>query len=529
VTRLRAITERNRRWWTLGAMSFALFMIMLDNTVVNVALPSIQRSLNTSLSGLEWTINIYTLTFAVLLVTGGRLGDIFGRRRAFLIGVVAFALSSATAGFAPNAASLIASRGVQGIGAALMMPATLSIITNAFPPHERGKAIGTWAGVSALALAIGPVVGGLLTEHVSWRAIFFLNVPVAIAAVIVTLAAAKESRDTTVARTVDYAGIASITIGIGALVLALVEGNSWGWSSPPVIALFLMSALGLAAFAIVETHGKNPMIEFQFFRSRTYLATNGVAFVVSFAMLAMFFFMALYMQNILDYSPLEAGVRFLPATVVIMIGAPIAGRLTDRIGAKYPIAGGLTLVATALYLQSRITIDSGYAEIFPTFILMGLGMGFVMSPMSTAAMNSVAEAKAGAASGILSMSRMVGGTFGVAAVGALFQSLSDSRLESKLDGLNLTASQKDWFMNNLGSGDVGSHLQQLPPDTARQVGDTLRETFVHSLTASMKLSTAIAVVGVVIALVGIERVKPARRDALSPAPVHPGELPRVSA
>jgi EmrB/QacA subfamily drug resistance transporter len=529
VTRLRAITERNRKWWTLGAMCFALFMIMLDNTVVNVALPSIQASLDTSLSGLEWTINIYTLTFAVLLVTGGRLGDIFGRRRAFLIGVVAFALSSATAGLAPNATSLIVSRGVQGIGAALMMPATLSIITNAFPAHERGKAIGTWAGVSALALAIGPVVGGLLTEHVSWRAIFFLNIPVAIAAVIVTLAAAKESRDTTVARTVDYAGIASITVGIGALVLALVEGNSWGWGSPAVIGLFALSVIGLVTFAMVELHGKSPMIEFKFFRSRTYLAANAVAFVVSFAMLAMFFFMALYMQNILDYSPLEAGVRFLPATIVIMIGAPISGRLTDRIGAKYPIAGGLTLVALALYLQSQITVDSGYSQILPTFILMGLGMGFVMSPMSTAAMNSVAEAKAGAASGILSMSRMVGGTFGVAAVGALFQSLSDSRLESKLDGLNLTASQKTWFMDNLGSGDVSSHLQQLPPETARQVGDAVRETFVHSLTASMKLSTAVAAVGVVIALAGIERLKPARRDALSPAPVHPGELPRVSA
>jgi EmrB/QacA subfamily drug resistance transporter len=504
-------------------------MIMLDNTVVNVALPSIQRSLDTSLSGLEWTINIYTLTFAVLLVTGGRLGDIFGRRRAFLIGVVAFALSSATAGFAPNAASLIASRGIQGIGAALMMPATLSIITNAFPAHERGKAIGTWAGVSALALAIGPVVGGLLTEHVSWRAIFFLNVPVAAAAVIVTLAAAKESRDHTVARTVDYAGIGSITVGIGALVLALVEGNSWGWGSPPVIALFALSVIGLAAFALVETHGKNPMIEFKFFRSRTYLATNAVAFVVSFAMLAMFFFMALYMQNILDYSPLEAGIRFLPTTIVIMIGAPISGRLTDRIGAKYPIAGGLTLVALALYLQSRITVDSGFSQILPTFILMGLGMGFVMSPMSTAAMNSVSESKAGAASGILSMSRMVGGTFGVAAVGALFQSLSDSRLESKLDALNLSSAQKNWFMNNLGSGNAGEHLQQLPPETAHRVSDALRDTFVHSLTASMKLSTAIAALGVLIALFGIERLRPERRDALSPAPVHRGELPRVSA
>src|SRR5919108_851586 len=232
MSRLQAITDRNRKWWTLGAMSFALPMIMLDNTVVNVALPSIQDDLRASLSALEWTINAYTLTFAVMLVTGGRLGDIFGRRRGFLFGVVLFALSSATAGVAPNELSLVVSRAVQGVGAAFMMPATLSIITNAFPARERGKAIGTWAGVSALALALGPVVGGFLTEQVSWRAIFFLNIPVAALAVIVTLAAARESRDETVPRTVDYAGVLTLTLGIGALVLVLVEGNSWGWGSP---------------------------------------------------------------------------------------------------------------------------------------------------------------------------------------------------------------------------------------------------------------------------------------------------------
>jgi EmrB/QacA subfamily drug resistance transporter len=516
VTRLQAITERNRKWWTLGAMCFALFMIMLDNTVVNVALPSIQRSLNASLSGLEWTINAYTLTFAVLLVTGGRLGDIFGRRRIFLTGVIVFALSSATAGFAPNSLSLVVSRAVQGVGAAMMMPATLSIITNAFPAHERGKAIGTWAGVSALALAIGPVVGGFLTEHVSWRAIFFLNIPVAITAVIVTLAAARESRDHTVPRAVDYWGVGALTIGIGALVLALIEGNRWGWSSAAVLSLFTLSALGLAAFGIAELKVRNPMIEYRFFRSRTFLATNGIAFSVSFAMLSMFFFMALYMQNILDYSPLEAGVRFLPSTAVIIVAAPIAGRLTDRIGAKVPIVVGLSITAVALYFQSRITPTTGYGHLLPTFVLMGLGIGLTMSPMSTAAMNAVDATKAGGASGILSMSRMVGGTFGVAAVGALFQSISDHRLNDRLADVHLSASQKSWFIDNLGSGDVNAHLHQLPPATADQVGHTLRDTFISSLSASMKLSAAVAAVGALIALLAIEHVKQ-RRPRTVPA------------
>src|SRR6266480_4414408 len=234
--RLR-LTEENRKWWTLAAMCFALFMIMLDNTVVNVALPSIQKDLGASLSSLEWTVNAYTLTFAVLLVTGGRLGDIFGRRRAFLSGVVLFAASSALIGFAPDQGWLVAGRAVQGIGAAFMMPGTLSIISNTFPPAERGRAIGTWAGVSALALAIGPVLGGALTEYVSWRAIFFLNLPVAAGAVAVTLFAARNSRDETVDRSIDFPGIAALSVGLTALVLALIEANRWGWGSTRIVGL----------------------------------------------------------------------------------------------------------------------------------------------------------------------------------------------------------------------------------------------------------------------------------------------------
>src|SRR5881394_3281220 len=288
------LTEDNRRWWTLGAMCFALFMIMLDNTVVNVALPSIQRDLHASLSALEWTVNAYTLTFAVLLVTGGRLGDIFGRRRMFLFGVIVFAVSSATIGFSPNDAWLVGWRAIQGIGAAFMMPATLSIVTNAFPPSERGKAIGTWAGVSALALAIGPVLGGFLTEAVSWRAIFFINLPVGIGAVLATLFAVRESRDTTVGRQVDYAGVATLTAALTALVLALIEGNSWGWGSTSIVTLLAGAVAMLVAFVAVELRVSAPMVEFRLFASRNFVGANMIALVVSFAMLAQFFFLALY-------------------------------------------------------------------------------------------------------------------------------------------------------------------------------------------------------------------------------------------
>ncbi|MDX6637149.1 MAG: hypothetical protein QOJ01_660, partial [Solirubrobacterales bacterium] len=304
--RHKLINEANAKWWTLGAMCFALFMIMLDNTVVNVALPSIQRDLGSSLSSLEWTVNGYTLSFAVFLATGGRLGDIFGRRRAFLIGVTLFAASSATAGLAPDTTSLVISRITQGVGASLMMPATLSIVTNAFAPHERGKAIGTWAGVSALALAIGPVLGGVLTEHVSWRAIFYINIPVAIAAVLATLFAVKESRDETVGRRVDFAGVGALTLGLTALVLALIQGNSWGWGSAGIVGLLAGSVVMLGAFVAIERRVDSPIVEFPLFASRNFVGSNVIALVVTFAMMAQFFFMALYMQDILGLSPLEA-------------------------------------------------------------------------------------------------------------------------------------------------------------------------------------------------------------------------------
>ena len=436
MTRRLALTDDNRRWWTLAAMCFALFMVMLDNTVVNVALPSIQNDLHSSIAGLQWTVNAYTLAFGVLLVTGGRLGDIFGRRRVFLTGVLVFAASSLFIGFSQSSAWLIGGRAAQGVGAALMMPATLSIITNVFPPHERGRAIGTWAGVSALALAIGPVLGGLLVEHVSWQSIFFINLPVAAGAIAITLFATRESRDETVLPTVDYAGVAAFTAGMLALTLALVEAGEWGWGSMRVLGLFAVAAVALAAFARIERRVKVPMVDFGFFRSRTFLGANIVAFIVSFAMLGMFFFLTLYMQNILRYSPLEAGIRFLPSTLMVILVAPIAGRQTDRVGPRPLIVAGLTLVAVSLVWQSFLTPTSGFGFLLPGFILMGIGIALTMSPMSTAAMNAVDQSKAGVASGILSMNRMIGGTLGIAVLGTF---------------IGQTSSRAD-FVDSLGQG-----------------------------------------------------------------------------
>ncbi len=491
--RLRSLrmNEENRRWWALGAMCFALFMIMLDNTVVNVALPSIQRSLHASTASLEWTVNAYTLTFAVLLVTGGRLGDLFGRRKVFLTGVIVFACSSAAIGFSPSDTWLVAWRAAQGVGSAMMMPATLSIITNAFPAAERGKAIGTWAGVSALALAIGPVLGGFLVETVSWQSIFFLNLPVAAGAIVVTLFAVRESRDQTVAKRVDLPGVALLTTGLAALVLALIEGNAWHWGSPREIALYTISALALAGFVAVERRSASPMVDLRFFRSRTFLGANIVAFIVSFAMLAMFFFMALYMQNVLGFSPLQAGVRFLPSTLMIVLIAPLSGRLADRVGPRPLIVFGLTAVSGALFWQSHLTVSSGYGALLPGFVLMGIGMAFVMSPMSTAAMNSVEPTKAGVASGILSMNRMVGGTFGVAVLGALVATLGRSKIDQLLPALPDGARTR--LAASLGSGEVA---RGIPP----RIVDAGHEAFVYALQYGLRLGSAVALLGALLAL-----------------------------
>jgi EmrB/QacA subfamily drug resistance transporter len=505
------LTEDNRRWWTLAAMCFALFMVMLDNTVVNVALPSIQKDLGATVSGLEWTVNAYTLAFAVLLVTGGRLGDLFGRRRMFLFGVITFAASSAFIGFSQSEAWLVAGRAVQGIGAAFMMPGTLSIISNAFPPEERGRAIGTWAGVSALALAIGPVVGGFLVESVSWQSIFFLNVPVAVGAVAVTLFATHESRDETAPPTVDIPGVATITVGLSALVLALVEANSWGWGSARIVGLFVTAAIALIGFFVVEARSRYPMVDFSFFGSRSFLGANIVAFIVSFAMLAMFFFIALYMQNIKGYSPLEAGVRFLPSTLVIMVAGPIAGRLTDRVGPRPLITTGLLLVAGSLFWQGHLAVDTSYGFIAGAFVLMGFGMGLVMSPMSTAAMNSVEPTKAGVASGILSMSRMVGGSFGVAAMGALISALGSHKLAELLP--NVSDSARSKLTDALGSG-AGS-------SATGHTATALQDAFVYALNDGLRVGALVALIGAIVAAVLIEPKRTAVAGETEPLPATP--------
>ena len=440
--RARILAEENRKWWTLASVAFALFMIMLDNTIVNVALPAIQRDLGIGVSELEWVVTGYALSFAVLMLSGGKLADMLGRRRIFLVGLAIFTVSSLFCGLAGNAEMLIVARVVQGVGSAFMMPATLSIITATFPPKERGAALGIWAGVSAMALAIGPLLGGLITEHVGWNWIFYVNVPVGLLGLVAARVIIRESRDTTHEQRLDLPGLVVSGVALFALVFALIEANSYGWTSGTILGLFAVALVAGIVFVLLELHQRLPMFDMSLFRNATFVGANVVALLVSLAMFGVFFFISLYMQNVLGYSAVRAGAAFLPMTLLIIVVAPVAGKTSDRLGSRWLMAGGMTLVSTCLLVFAQLQPDSAYWSLLPAMILGGIGMAITMTPMTAAALSAVPVDKAGVGSGMLNTFRQVGGSLGIAVMGAILVSESDSSLSAG-------ATEVAAFMNGL--------------------------------------------------------------------------------
>ncbi len=467
------LDEEHRRWWTLVAVSFGLFMIMLDNTVVNVALPSIQKDLKVSVSSLEWVVNAYFLTFAVLMLTGGKLADMFGRRRIFVTGLVIFTVSSLACGLAANGETLIAARAVQGVGAAMMNPATLSIITATFPPRQRGTAMGIWVGVSAVALALGPITGGLLAEHADWSWIFFINVPIGIFAIVAARIVIRESKDTSADQRLDFPGLGASGIGLFALTYALIEANNKGWTSPEILALFGVAILSFAAFVGVELRQRAPMLDLTLFRNRTFTGANLTMLLVALSMFGVFFFVSLFVQGILGYSPVQAGAAFLPMTLCIIFFAPVAGRLSDRIGPRWLMAGGMTLISISLVLFSLLDGGSSFWDLFPALLVGGAGMAMGMTPTTAAAMSSVPVDKAGVGSAVLNSMRQVGGSLGVAIMGAILGSYVS----------------------------VGPLSPQYP------------DQFVSGFQAALHVAAAIAFAGAIVALVMVQ--KPAHRHAMA--------------
>ncbi len=420
----RFVTPENKKWWTLGAVSVGLFMIMLDNTVVNVALPSIRSSLGMSIEGLEWVVAGYALTFAAFMLVGGKLADFLGRRLIFMVGLAVFTGASLACGLAPNGGFLIGARVVQGLGGALMNPATLSIITATFAARERGKAIGIWAGVSAMALAIGPLVGGLLTEHVNWNWIFFINVPIGIVGLFATPIFIAETRDESAVQSLDIPGLAASAIGLFSLTYAFIEASNYGWTSARILGAFAIAAVALVSFALLELHQRAPMLDLSLFRNRTFSGANAAMLFVGLAMFGTFFFVSLYMQNVLGYSPVQAGASFLPMTILIILIAPRAGALTDRVGSRWLVGGGMTLLSGMLFYYTTLGAQESFWALLPGLLLGGVGMGMTMTPVTAAAMSAVPVDKAGIGSAVLNSARQVGGSLGIAVMGSIVASAS---------------------------------------------------------------------------------------------------------
>jgi EmrB/QacA subfamily drug resistance transporter len=405
--------------WTFAITSIALFMVTLDNLVVTTALPVIQRELGASLQELEWTVNAYTLTFAVLLLTGAALGDRFGRRRVFVVGLGIFTVASAAAALAGSTNELIAARAVQGLGGAIVTPLTLTILSDAVPAERRGVALGAWGGIGGLAVAIGPLIGGAITEDISWQWIFWLNVPIGLLLIPVALFCLKETFGPY--GRLDLVGLALSGIGLFGIVWGLIRGNVVGWSSPEIVVALIGGAIVLVFFVLWELRSEAPMLPMRFFGSRAFSAANLSSLFMFFGMFGSIFLLAQFLQTVQGYSPFSAGLRILPWTVMPIFVAPIAGAFSDRIGGRPIMVTGLTLQAIGLaWLGAVMTPTVAYSSLIPGFAVSGIGMALFFAPVANVVLSAVLPREEGQASGANNAIREAGGVFGVAVLASVF-------------------------------------------------------------------------------------------------------------
>jgi DHA2 family methylenomycin A resistance protein-like MFS transporter len=500
--------DRRTKILTLGAMCFALFMAMLDNTVVNVALPSIQTHFGSGVTGLQWIIDGYTLVFAAFMLTGGTLGDLYGRKRIFLAGLTIFTAGSLVAGLAPSLNALIAGRAIQGLGAAALLPGTLSILTQTFPdPKERAQAIGIWAGVSGMALAAGPIVGGALVDSLGWQSVFFLNIPIGIVAMIVASRVVRESKNPE-GRHLDLPGQALGVVTLGSLTYALIEANNHGWTSPLILGLFATAAVAGALFIWTELRSTSPMLQLKFFKNRTFAAAATVAGLVSFGMFGIFFFLTLFLQNVQGYSAFQAGLRSLPMTAMIILVAPLAGQIAGRVGSRIPMAAGLTIMGVGMLLMQRLAPDMPYSSLWWNLTIMGVGMGLVMAPMTAAVMSAVPRERAGMASATSNASREVGGVFGIALLGAIVTHWFAKDLARSVASLPVPAAVKAQVVA-LASQGSGTAARSLPASVdAAKLHAIVDAAFVSGMHAAFWVSAAVLLSGAIIAAVFVRSGAP---------------------
>jgi EmrB/QacA subfamily drug resistance transporter len=498
---------------TLGTMCFALFMVMLDGTVVNLALPTIQRELNASMSELQWIVDAFVLALASLLLTGGTLGDMFGRRKAFMTGVALFTGGSVICALAPSTGVLIAARVLQGVGGAVMMPSTLSILTNTFPDaRERARAIGLWAGISGLALAIGPLVGGTMVDNLGWQSIFWINVPIGIVALVLALRFVPESSDRA-GRSLDLPGQITAILGLATLTYAFIEANTYGWTSARILACFMVAAVSLTLFVLVETRGSSPLLQLKFFRNRTFSGANLVGVIVSFAFFGVVFFLSLFLQNVQGYSPTRAGVLQLPTTLGVMVAAIVSGRIVGRIGSRLPITIGLLMTGTGLLFMTGIQPDTSYASFWYWLLLIGLGNGLIMSPMTTAIMGTVPAARAGMASATSNTMRQVGSVFGIAVLGNLVTHTFTSDLRSALEQFRLPPAVTTKIMAMAGQGRQAASGRSIPGVDMAMLGHTISQSFTNGVHAALWVSGIMLLVGAPIAFLTVRYTAPHHVEA----------------
>ncbi|HZO33609.1 MAG TPA: MFS transporter [Gaiellaceae bacterium] len=490
----------DRKWWTLIAVCTATFMLLLDITIVNVALPAIERALDASFSDLQWVVDAYALALATCVLTAGALADLFGRKRLFVIGIVLFTLASAACGLSNDPLFLIVARGVQGLGGAIMFATALALISQEFHGRERGTAFGIWGATVGAAVAIGPLAGGMLTSWLNWRWIFLVNIPIGVAAVLLSLTQLRESSDPAHSR-LDPLGLVTLTGGLLCLILALIEGNRHGWSSALIVGLFAGAVVLLAAFVASQTREGLTMVDLSLFRRPAFVGAQVTAFAISSSMFAMFLYLTLYLQNVLGLSPLQTGVRFLPLSVVSFFAAPAAGRLSSFLPVRLLLGFGLGLVALALWLMSGITASSNWTTLLAGFIVGGIGIGMVNAPLASTAVSTVQVERAGMASGINNTFRQLGIATGIAALGALFSTRVTDRVVAGLHGVpgaHTIAAQ-------LASGQASSAVASAPADARARVADVARTSFISGLNHILVLGAIVSACGAVLATLLVRR------------------------
>ena len=479
-----------RKWWTLLAACVATFMLLLDITVVNVALPRIERDLGATFTDVQWVVDAYTLTLAAFVLTSGSLGDRLGRRRVFAFGLAVFSLASLTCGFAVNPAMLNISRAAQGVGGAVLFAVSLALVAQEFLGRARATALAIYGGTIGVAVAVGPIVGGALTSTLGWRWIFFINVPIGIAALTVTVTRVRETRDPE-ARGVDWLGLLTFGGANTALVLALLRGNDDGWTSALIVGLFAAAALLFALFLLIESRIAQPMLPLKFFRSRTFTGAQITAFAISATMFASFLYIILYVQNVLGYSPMDAALRFLPVTVASFLVAPLAGLAVAKIPPRALLAFGLGLIAIGLILMAHTKPGDDWTGILYGLVLGGIGIGVVNPVLADVALSTVPEEQSGVASGVNDTFRQVGIAAGTAAMGALFLARAQSRVSELLPGLPADRAR--------GLAD-GVALGGLPRSTPAQVLAVAREGFYAGFNEILLVAGIVAAAGALSAL-----------------------------